>query len=508
MNKDTQRMYEIKQSDNMLFRQVRLITSNYSDYNKYIVFMDCKGWKSKEKELRNILENGFYVNKTHFLPTEKSASMSRNAVLGFVDGRIKSELDKRISMDMEIKTTVLAKLLGYRGLFFSGCFCLENWYPNIVVVDDYSKIIPNQHIKYLVDVEKEWTNKEGKTCIWKEKGIKDDYCDVEINLWDGSGIHSPEITKYIKQQIQTEENPTSILWRLPYGKGMTHEIDFKEWFRENNVFTIIDVFGRKHNIKNVDIIVTKSFYKGYKYFQKYKDYRDWELYWEKFKKYNHCIGVGTWNYSFENEPKMSKSNYQILQDLSLPFEEFIELADYTKEWINKIINGDKIYTYCFLGLFADHIKSSNDYMRAILKNPEMLKEESVRKYLIDILQKNIDLMKCGKFYLKGSFKFVVTDLIMFLEYISGMEVKGVLGKDEFYSKDIDGVCLEERIIERNPHISKEEHLILQGTNSTFLEKYCSHLANLCQLNGHSICLPRLNGADEDKLISVLLCRNT
>lgn len=493
-----QKLFEVKQSDNMLFRQVRLITGDKNDYNKYIVFVDCTGWKSKEKELREILTNGFKLNGITYVPTEKSASMSRNAVIGFVDKSIEEELNKRITMDMEIKKTVLAKLMGYRGLFFSGCFCLENWYPNIVVVDDYSKIIPNQNIKYLVDIEKPYTNKEGKSFIWKEKGIKEGNHDVKINLWDGSGIHSPEVTKYVREQIQPKENPTSILWRLPYMKGMTHEVDFKKWFRsESGKGFIIDIFGLIHNIKDVDMIITKSFYKGYGYLKKENNYKDWLIYWEKFKKHNHCVGVATWNYSFENEPKMTKSSYQILQDLDLEFEEFIQLADYTKEWIDKIINGDQIYTYCFLGLFADHTKPSNDYMIAILKNPEMLKEESVRKYLIDLLRKNIDLMKCGKLYLKGAFKFVVTDLIMFLRYISGMDVEGVLKHDEFYSVDFNGVCLEERIIERNPHISKEEHLILQGTNHPLFEKYCSHLSNVCQLNGYSLSLPRLNGADED-----------
>lgn len=494
-----QKLYEIKQLDNMLFRQVRLITNDYNKFNKYIVFVDCKGWKSRESELREILQNGFFINDIHFVFTEKSASMSRNSVIGFVAESIESELDKRIAMDIKLETTVLAKYLAYRGLFFSGCFCLENWYPNIVVIDDFSRVIPNQNIKYLVDIEKEYTNKNGEFCIWKEKGIKQDICPVEINLWDGSGIHSPEITKYVKEHIRLDENPTSILWRMPYGKGMTHEIDFKKWFKEETkLSTITDVFGITHNIQDVDIIITKSFYKGYKYFYKYGDYRDWENYWNIFKKYNHCIGVATWNYSFENEPKMTKSNYQILQDLYLDFEEFLDFADYTKEWVDKIINGNKIYTYCFLGLFADHLNPSDDKIKAVLKNPEMLKEECVRKYLIDLLQKNIDLMKCGKFYLEGSFKFVVTDLIAFLQYISGNKnPEGILKADEFYSINHDGVCLGERAIERNPHISHEEHVILKGIDNIYMQKYCSHLPNLCQLNSHSICLPRLNGADED-----------
>jgi hypothetical protein len=404
-------------------------------------------------------------------------------------------------MDMGITKTVLAKLLAYRGLMFSGCFCIEDWIPKIIVVDDYSKVIENQNIKYIVDTEKEYIDKEGQPKIWKEKGIEQGFKDVKINLWDGAGIHSSEITQYIKDTLDIEEDPTSLLWRLPYGKGMTHEVDFKKWFSDNGKSKIKDMFGTEYDINDIDIIVTKSFYKGASYFKQYGDYRDWDMYWEKFKKYNHCVGISTWNYSFEKEPRMTKASYQILQDLELTFDDinsdnnFIDLAEYSIKWLDKVINGDKIYTYCFLGLTHDNHKPSNDYMKAILKNPEMLKEETIRNYFITLMKKNIDLMKCGKIYLDGSFRFLVTDLIMFLQYISRMEMNGVLDSEEFYSKDINGVVLGERIIERNPHISKEEHLILSGKENDDIEKYCGNLANVVMVNGKSLCLPRLNGAD-------------
>jgi hypothetical protein len=157
-------------------------------------------------------------------------------------------------MDITLNKTVLAKLLAYRGLMFSSCFCIEDWFPNIVVVNDYSKILTNQNIKYVIDVEKEVVNKEGKPYIWKEKGIKEGLKDVKINLWDGSGIHSPKVTQFVKEFIGCEESPTSILWRLPYSKGMTHEIDFASWFRENGVTHIKDIWGIEHDINTVDIL--------------------------------------------------------------------------------------------------------------------------------------------------------------------------------------------------------------------------------------------------------------
>ena len=116
-------------------------------------------------------------------------------------------------------------------------------------------------------MEREYINRNSETLV-REKGIKKIF-DVEITLWDGSGIHSPEVTQYVKRAIKSEETPTSILWRLPYMKGMTHEVNFRQWFAEHNINNIKDIFGIEHNIQDVDMIVTNSFYKGYGYFKQY-----------------------------------------------------------------------------------------------------------------------------------------------------------------------------------------------------------------------------------------------
>lgn len=507
---EQQKTYYIDQGDNPLFRQIRLITNNLEKFNPYVIFLDCKGYGVKTKEeqekkvkigareqkLREFLKNGITVNGNKFVMTEKSASMSRNSIIGLIDESIEKEVDKRISMDMPITHTVLAKLLAYRGLFFSGCFCLEDILPRIVIVDDVSKTIPNQNIKYMVDIEKECVTKDGEPYIWKEKGIEEGIIDVDINLWDGSGIISNEFCDLINERLDVTDG-TSFIIRMPYFKGMVHKLDYKRWFREHNVTTITDIWGKIHNINETDMIVTKSFYKGYKYFKINGDYSDWEYYLKKFKEYNHCFGVTAWNYSFKEEPMYTRASYQILQDLDMPFEDFTKLSDFSKEWIDKIINGDEIYTNCFLGLFHDSHKASNSYMKALLKDQRMLKEESIRNYILGLIKKKIDEMKCGKLYLKGSFKFIVIDLIMFLRYISGMEVVGELKSNEFYAPDKNGSISGKRVIERNPHITSSEHCILEGTHTDLLNDYCGHLANVFMCNGYSITLPRLNGCDED-----------
>lgn len=495
-----EKQYHINQQDNMLFRQIRLITTDTSKFNKYVVFVDCKGGKSYEEELKQLVINGFNIGSQHFEYSERSASMVRTSILSFVDKSIIEELDQRITMELKFDKTVLSKYYAYRGLMLSSCHCIENWMPKIVVVPDYFRVIPNQHIKYVYDKETEFVDKEGNTRQWVQKDIAETTKDIEINVFDGCGIAHPLIMQTIREYLNVSEGLTSAIIRAPYIKGVIHEMDYTSFFTERGITEIKDIWGVIHSVEpNAEpmIIMCESMYKGYKYFKHYGDVRDWNNYWEMFKKYNHCIGIAKWNYSLDEEPLYTRGNYQILQDLNLKYEDFALLARDSINWAEKIIDNDIFYTYCFLGLFYDNHTSTDPYVKAVYKNPEMLKEFGVRNHLISLIQKKIDEMKCGKLLLKASFKFLAPDLIMLLEHIGGCEPKGCLADNEFFSFNSNGVFEGERLIERNPHICKSEHVILTAIHNELTDKYCSHLANVCMINGYSITPQRLNGADFD-----------
>ena len=110
---------------------------------------------------------------------------------------------------------------------------------------------------------------------------------------------------------------------------------------------------------------------------------------------------------------------------------------------------------------------------------DMIKEESVRNYLISLFRKYVDDMKCGKIYLKSTFKFLCPDLIMFLQYLTDgiVPIEGSLQSDEFWSKGKNGVYNGEYALERNPHLAQSEHAILKAVQNDDINRWCSHLTN-------------------------------
>lgn len=496
---EEERRFQVKQQDNMLFRQIRLMTYETDKYNRFVVFVNCVGGQNKKPAMKRLVQHGFKIGKQEFVLSERSASMVRQGILSFVDKRLSKELDKRITMGITFDKVTIAKYMGYRGLCFSSCHCIEGWIPNMVVVPDCFLTVKNQHIKYVYDRKINFKDKKtGKDREWVQKDIAEKYEDITINAFDGCGIAHPKIMEEIRRKIGSDTPITSAVIRAPMVKGVVHSMDYEKFFEERGVRFITDIWGVQHDVSPGSeplMILTEGQYKGYSYFNKTGTIADWEEYWYQFKKYNHCFGIAKWQFDADIEPLMTRGNYQILQDLELTYDEFKTLATPSIDWFEKITDGDPVYTYCFLGMFADKHKALNDYCAAILKNPAMLQEEGVRTYIVNLLSKYRDDMKCGKIWLPGSFKFLAPDLIMLMEHIGGLPLEGALGADEFYCFDRRGVMNGERLIERNPHICKSEHVILNAANSPLLEKYCSHLVNVCMLNCKSITPQRLNGAD-------------
>lgn len=503
-DKKQEQKYLIKQSDSQLLRQIRIITGKKTKYNPYIIFVDIRSGKSDKENLDFLARNGFNINGIKYILSERSASMTRNSILSFVDENISKQLNERIGMGINIDRTVLSKYMAYRGLSLSSCHCIEHWMPKIIVVPDFEQTIFNQKIKYAEDETSDFVDKNNKSRKWTQKVIKEGVKDININSFDGMGICHPQIMEEISNILNINGDITSIMLRLPYFKGMIHQMDYSTYFKEHDVQFITDIWGWKHNVDDVMIIATESMYKGYKYFNKTGTRKDWEDYWEAFKKYNYCFGVAKWNFTIEEEPLYTRANYQILQDLEIPTDEFATLYQHSIDWIEKIINGDKFSTYCFLGLRYDRTHALNEYVKSITLNPIMLKEEGVRNYLISLFKKNINEMKCGKIYLKSTFKYISPDLIMFLEYLGGLEIKGCLEEGEFWTKGLNGVFDGEYAIERNPHLAQSEHAILNAVDNHQIRRWCSHLNNVAMVNGKSIITARISGADFDgDLINII-----
>lgn len=519
----------IMQQNNSVFRHINKINSSNEivgkhEYISEIIFVDINRsvtmseWqiqkkidefkfkyeetgKEKYKEyvdgqtsLDNILRNGFKYSGVIYKRFGKSSSMARNSSIAFVSETIFDKLFNITTMGIDLKKPmVLSKFEAYRGLLFSSSEVIQDYLPYIVLINDYDKIIPDQDIKYTIEEDSEYKCKyTGQMKQSKKYPIYSGKDGVNISCFDGMGCHESEIGDKFEEILEGRFPTVQI--RAPYMKGLSIEFGFKKYFKEIlNKDYIIDAFGVSHKIDDVDCIYTMSMWKGSNYFNSWNDYKN------KFIEYNHEFCVSKTSRLTKDETLMTRANFQYIQSLTkINKEKILKIAEYSKNYVQKIVDGDFLYSLLFLGLTntEEESKHKNDkidsyYMEAVKINPTMLTDKTITKSLYNLLKKTINGLKLGRLFVKAHYSMVYGDLKLFMEHSAGMDRQGILKTGEFYSPNYEG----DYTGFRSPLVHKSEVNKMNFVDNEWLKTWCSHLDNLIMLNGYDISMPRMGGMD-------------
>ena len=76
--------YLIKQGDSIIFDQIKRLRGYTSSHISEMVLIVAKKNPKTEKELKRILDEGFYLNGIHYNRFGKSASQGKDGITAFV----------------------------------------------------------------------------------------------------------------------------------------------------------------------------------------------------------------------------------------------------------------------------------------------------------------------------------------------------------------------------------------------------------------------------------------
>lgn len=528
-SEEEEKKYYISTLISPFIYQVIRISGNNTDYPKEIVQVEARHNKKKWAEYRQLMNNGFVYNGIKYLRFGKSASQSKSGITVFVADYIWEELYRISSLDLPMwnKEVCIPKYEAQRGLIFSTCTLLDIPIPRICIIDSYSKIIPNQKIRYVEEVEKISDN--GKK--YKVREVKDGYKDIKITPWDGCGVHHKRISEAAQRTLELDYTPVGLQIRLPFCKGFSVEFPFREWFAENDITEIKDVFGNWYNINEIDAIWNTDMLKCYPYFKEQYGCDGWNKYIEVLNKYEFKLGVSKYSHHINHINVKSRMNFQYLQCLDLWNNKYVEhydklysgqkheynildennhgkiinYAKYSTDLFEKICGGSKFHTLKFMGIGnSEEDDISSAYLKAVLINETMLKDPSVKRYIKRKAQKKIDEMKIGKIYCGGFYHTVFGDIIGYLQYCGGLEPIGILNWGEFFTDTI--YENNQNVISfRSPLICPSETNKIKIV-SNLEEKWFGHFKgqDVAMVNIYDLSAPIQGGMDFDS-DSVLLC---
>jgi len=448
-----------------------------------------------------------FGGKDHrYIAFERSASMTRNNCLSFLREDVYTTLKERMMLGMSIGDCQLSKLYAYNALLFTSGTRFDDKDllsdKRIIVIDNPETIIKNADI---ITVEDDGTDKPMRKYTRTEKKA-----DVKITEFDGEGFLSKRLS------YRFDETHHSYQIRMPYIKGVVHEVDFAAFFKELNVPYILDIFGQKHEPKDVDIILTKSMFKGFGWMK--SNGLSWSEYLKRCKKYNHALYVsGTDKAEGQSVVEL---NYQFLNTLAIKNEDF-RPADLPLGW-NHTPERDsrswitKTTETAYYNLITDSgnrrkyfTDNQNVYADIISKNGLFVDEPIFSKELADKAENILNKYAVGKLLVSGDNRYLSDDLMRLL----GVIVENTMGKSAAY-RPLEKEFLNDNYIYapkatyeendsytllRSPHIARNEEVIAKPLKNTgtIRQKYLSHLHYVVMVDSRSLIPERLGGADFD-----------
>lgn len=180
-----------------------------------------------------------------YVAFECSGSVSRQARLSFIRADLYDAVRRRIMLGMDIDQCQFSKLYAYNGLMLSSGARIDgvdiDQPHRVVVVDSPTH---TEHLIPVITVEDDGSQDTTRKYHRVEKKA-----DVEVTCFDGEGLISPRFAAQIDRVLCGGHVHTSFQIRLPYVKGMLHQVDFHTFLTDCGTRTITDLWGVEHPAK-------------------------------------------------------------------------------------------------------------------------------------------------------------------------------------------------------------------------------------------------------------------
>ena len=459
--------------------------------------------------------NGGY----RYIAFERSASMSRHSRLSFIREDFYEPVKERIMLGMKMGKCQLSKLYAYNGLIMTGGFRIEDmriWDEKKIVVIDNP--ITTVHGASFITVKDDGSDRPMRRYERIEK-----VGDLDVMEFDGEGLISPAYADFIDRLYCGDHIHTSFQIRMPYIKGVVHEVDFKGFLSEFGVNEIKDIWGTVHKTADIAVILTKSMFKGYGWM--IENGLTWAKYLERCKNYKHALYISE---ASQTDPEaFTHMNYQFLTTAAIQGEEF-RPADLPlgwsyspeqeeRDWITKPTEtryyrlvADEAYRLSyFMGNGRRENAGSKDklWAKILQKNPLFLNEKVFTKELEDRAESVLKDYAIGRLTSAGDTRYLSGDLLRFLRHLGGESLDGpdgatiareYLGEGEFYAPGVAYRSNEFYTLLRNPHIARNEEAVAKPIEAGyFRQKYLSHLSYVIMVASDTLIPERLGGADFD-----------
>lgn len=435
------------------------------------------------------LNNGFSIEvydeiKTYGCITYKrflsTSSSIKKSEIFYVNELYIDELMKRVNNGRNEVAFVPAKLSAYMALTMSASNPVTNT-PNVLVINDVETKFKTSVI--------EMDGSKQEEPIMKQI---DNY-EMRLNASDGFGFITKEFADVWAKDLNLDYTPSGFVTRNSFLKGVLLPFPINEFASEfANSYNVKDVWGKEWDVRNVDIILTTSMLKLT------NSYDSWEHY------YNCCLENGyTFSVTKQTPKKLDMertTNYQFIQSLELSDKDIYNFIKPSIDEIKNIKGSDWREALVYLRgttLNEDSDVIRDDYTTAMMIDPRIINDSYVRQSINNMIKKKIDDCKKGTIKVRGNYQMVTIDPFVLAQHIFGLEVRGLLKENEYYSDFWNRHNVDHVVAMRAPQVSYNNIAQFHFKITDEMKKWYRYLDNMMIINAWDATCARMSGMDCD-----------
>ena len=429
-----------------------------------------------------------------------SHSRTQKAMLVAVDIWDKAMDILLCGLDKNTKYKYMSKWNSYIGLAATDSIPVSM--PNIVVIDDKEIF---QNAKVNVVLEEDTEDKNGNI-IRSFKVERDTERDIPINMFDGAGLVTVEKAEQWSKELNLDYIPASFQFRcIPCLKGKLYTMPVTDFADVIGSSTIIDIKGKKWDLfkDKIDCILTKSQFKFYDLYESIADWR--RRFEEETHGYKRTFNISSYDEKLTELKKTTVMSYQPLQTLSFTDRNIKKLCDPTVDtYVKACSSVDGFLEY--RGIVSKQDDAADimwskfpSYYKGLYYNHSLFNDEFIQKKIKQDLKSGKERAYVGKVVVRGNYQTLAPDLYALMQHAFGVEVTGLLKKNEVYSNFWNYNLCETPCIDiiRSPHIANE-HCLAQVVTGAELERWFKYQKTgiILSVFDNTIAL-KLNSADFD-----------
>lgn len=350
---------------------------------------------------------------------------------------------------------------------------------------------------------------------------------VEHTAFDGFGLASPEFCDMLSEKYGYKIDYFGLRMYPTATKGLCVRFPFVQYFEdnyenpmfdednkkifwkdENGDFYTLDRWNKPVNISKCSLILNETQCKWAKWYSSMEEIYE-AINREEYKPYKDLFySVYIARVNKEELEQYTRMNYQLLNVTNITPSEIKELTSYDEEmYASMIANNSKDRNIDRIKIFmGDMAKNDDEGLRASTKvqylmqqNDRFYKTKFAKETIARNLEKYINELAGGKFYVKGNYKTLACCPITYCKWIMSRkpttEIQEGLQERQFYVANEIG----KRVLARNPLASFHEPQKIELVEHGCLKKYLgeNYSSEIIFFNMQDDTAKMCSGADFD-----------